>query len=228
MTTQSYLKYPYTYENRTPVFIDGVLFIPEFFTETDELKHSVFSDSNWDKLCKHPNIYVEYCSGNGQWVCEMAKKHPEVLWIACEIKYSRANKIYKRIHAESIPNCIVVFGAAEILTKYYLKPASVNSVFINFPDPWPKKRHAKHRLFQTPFLMDLKTAMRANGQLCLATDDMPYLEQAISEMTLLGFKAVYQAPHYQLLPEDYGYSFFEDLWSQKGKQNYQTRFTKHD
>lgn len=228
MQTVTILKYPYTFENRAPVFLDGVLFMPDFYTEEEQVKHREFFDPSWSKLFEHQKVYVEYCSGNGQWLCEMAKKHPNILWIGCELKYERVKKIYKRVKTEKITNLIICFGQAEVLTKYYIPKNSLKAVFINFPDPWPKKKHAKHRLFQKPFLEDLKIAMAQGASICLATDDMPYLLQAIDELTLCHFFPSLDSPFYQILPKDYGYSFFEDLWTLKGKQNFQTLFLKHD
>jgi tRNA (guanine-N7-)-methyltransferase len=226
MQTMYHLKYPYTFEERAPTFLDGVLFIPEFYTQEDQKHHQSFSDSHWFSMFVTKPVFVEYCSGNGQWLCEMAKKHPDILWIGCELKYERVKKIYKRIKTEQITNCLIAFGTAETLTKFYLPKESISFVYINFPDPWPKKKHAKHRLFQAPFLEDLKKVMSEEAKICLATDDMPYLEQAILEMSSSNLTPCLTAPYYRPLPEDYGYSFFEDLWTIKGKQNYQTLFLK--
>lgn len=226
METDYSLKYPYSYQERTPMFRDGVLFIPEFFTLKDLERHCEFQNEDWKKICAHPKLCIEYCSGNGQWICEMAKKNPDMLWIACEIRYDRVRKIYKRINIEKIPNCIIAFGAAETLTRYYLPNECLKSVYINFPDPWPKKRHAKHRLFQAPFLCDLHSCMVTKAEICLATDDMPYLEQALAELKGCGFIPAIDDPYYKPLDENHGYSFFEDLWTFKGKQNYQTNFYK--
>lgn len=226
METIDSLKYPYTFENRTPTFLEGVLFVPDFFDDEGQRHHQRFQDEAYFKLLEAKPIYIEYCSGNGQWLCAMAKKHPDIFWIGCELKYERVKKIYKRIKAEKITNCMIAFGSAETFTKYYLPQSCLASVFVNFPDPWPKKKHAKHRLFQVSFLKDLFCVMKQDAQVCLATDEMSYLEQAMFELQASGFKPILDTPFYRLLPKDYGYSFFEDLWTLKGKQNYQTLFYK--
>jgi tRNA (guanine-N7-)-methyltransferase len=226
MKTQ--LFYPYTFEERKPLFQEGVLFIPEFYQDQASSAHMAFNCQEWAKAMSHPTIYVEYCAGNGQWICQMAKNHPDILWIACELKFDRAAKIYKRIKSEKISNCLVAFGTAELLTKYYLKPLSISAVFVNFPDPWPKKKHAKHRLFQQEFLSDLKKIMKKGSILTLATDDQPYLEESVEALNQAKLTPVFQAPFYTPLDSSYGYSFFGDLWVKKGKINYQTKFINHD
>lgn len=222
------LFYPYTYEERHPVFLDRVLFMPDFFTESDLQKHKHFSCPAWLAALDHDNIYVEYCAGNGQWIVEMAKRHPDVLWIAVEMKFQRVRKIFKRMQSEGVKNVIIAFGTAEVFTKFYLPQSIVKKVFVNFPDPWPKKKHAKHRLFQDEFLSDLKKALSSLSSMTLATDDLPYMQEAVSALSSAGFKTLIKEPFYEPLATDYGYSFFGDLWEKKGKINYQTQFSYHD
>ena len=77
------------------------------------------------------------------------------------------------------------WSAAEIVTAYafvyvtnvFLAPGTVDTFWINFPDPWPKKRHAKHRIVQPDFVHLLATRLRPGGTLHLATDDRAYAEQ---------------------------------------------------
>lgn len=222
------LLYPYTFDNRTPTLVDFVLFIPEFFTEDDLKRHSLFCSEDLNRIFKHPCIYVEYCAGNGQWIVEMAKSQPDVLWIAVEKKFERVKKIYKRAQLEGISNLLIAFGTAEDFTKYYLPSAVVKQVFVNFPDPWPKKKHAKHRLFQDDFLNDVKRVCACQSVMTLATDDVPYLDEAVAAMSQSHMKPFYKEPFYKPLDSNHGYSFFEDLWKKKGKINYQTKFIIHD
>ena len=220
------LLYPYTYENRKPLFQDGVLFIPEFFTEEDLGLHRNFRNPEWDGITNHLKIQLEICSGNGQWIVEQAKKYPEYLWIACEVRYDRVKKIYKRAKAENVTNLVVAFGYAETLLNFYVKNQSLEAIYVNFPDPWPKKRHAKHRLFQSEFIQNISRSLKHEAVISLTTDDTPYLEDSIANLIQGGLFPVYELPHYQVLDPEYGTSFFHDLWLDKGKKNYITKFKK--
>lgn len=222
------LLYPYKFENRHPVFLDGVLFIPDFFTDEDLGYHKNFSCPDYSSRFNHPTIYIEYCAGNGQWIVEMAKRHPDVLWIAVEMKFQRVRKIFNRARAEHVSNLMIAFGMAEVFTKYYLPHKCISKVFVNFPDPWPKKKHAKHRLFQEGFLTDLKLGLKNSSTLTLATDDLPYMHEAVLSLSSSGFKPSLNEPYFEPLDATYGYSFFGDLWEKKGKTNYQTHFSYHD
>jgi tRNA (guanine-N7-)-methyltransferase len=218
------LVYPYCYQDRAPIFVDGVLFIPEFFNQLDQSKHAQFGSLEWTASFNHPQIALEICSGNGQWLIEQAQKRAHVLWIACELRYDRVKKIYKAIKKRCLTNVVIVLGSGELLAEYYLPQSSISEVYINFPDPWPKRKHAKNRLIQTPFISHLKKALKPQGIVSLATDDLDYMQQSVAVFKESKLKPLYEEPYYQPLAPDYGSSFFENLWSKKGKINRQTQF----
>lgn len=87
---------------------------------------------------------------------------------------------------------------------------------MNFPDPWPKRHHAKHRLIQPPFLEAL--ARVACGKGYFVTDDAPYAGQMVQVVKgSADWELAAEAPHYVHEWPGYGSSFFESLWKQKGK-----------
>lgn len=103
------------------------------------------------------------------------------------------------------------------LTQFYLPRHSLSEIFVNFPDPWPKLRHAKHRLIQRPFLEEVAGVMLPEGKATFVTDDPPYALQMLHELAQSpSWQPLLQSPHYILNPPDYGTSFFSDLWNKKG------------
>ena len=220
------LFYPFSYDKRRPIFIGPILFVPEFFTQEDQNFHKNFSCQEWSSIFNHQKIRVEFCSGNGQWIIDRAKKHPDILWIAVEIRFDRVQKIYKKIKQDQLNNCLVVLGMGELFAKYYLKPSSIEKAYINFADPWPKRKHAKNRICQQAFFDLLKIALKDGGQIVIATDDEDYMQQGVDELLKSGFNALNPHPFFKELEADYGTSFFEDLWAKKGKKNLKTEFIK--
>jgi len=194
---------PYTWEQRRPILLDRILYVPTPF-DHKRLDFQFFDDPQ--------PVVIEFCSGNGQWICEKAKENPHLNWIAVEKRFERARQIWLKMHRQNIPNLFVVCGEALIFTRFYAKPAS--EIYINFPDPWPKWRHAKHRLITQEFTEALLQLIPSGGKVFCATDDERYSVQMVDE-----FKKV---PSYQFLfklnewPE-YGSSFFKELWKQKGR-----------
>ena len=155
---------------------------------------------------------MEICSGNGLWIAEKAKANPEMNWVAVEMCFERARSIWLKIHLEKIPNLYVVCAEAGAFVRNYVPLGSIQEVYINFPDPWPKRSHAKHRLIWAPFLQSLQTIIR--DKITLATDDAPYYEQMMREFDLAGN---WKKLQFEPSNEVYGDSFFADLWKRKGK-----------
>lgn len=208
------LKFPFRWEERAPLFADGVLYVPRYY-----FSHEAFADEGFTKaLEEFSSVAIEYCSGNGTWIAEKAAEKPETLWIAVEKRFDRVQKIWAKKKNHGLENLLIVCGAAEAFTKHYLKDGCINEIYVNFPDPWPKEKHAKNRLFQRPFIEEMKRVAKEDARVLLVTDDVEYSEQMLQEMTGEGlFAPALSAPHYSTEWEGYGTSFFEVLWREKGR-----------
>lgn len=221
------LKIPFVWENRRPILLEKFCYVPSVY---DHKKDDSFL--SWSNPAVFPNaapVILEYCSGNGQWICEKAKLHPEYNWVALDLRFDRSRKTWVRLHKEKISNLYVICGDARVLTQYYLPENSLASIFMNFPDPWPKLRHAKHRLVQSPFIQQMQKLLLPNAEAIFVTDDFTYagqmLEVLLNEKELLPKRS---SPHYILNPEGYGISFFSELWKKKGKNIYLLPFIKQN
>ncbi len=217
------LKPAYSWESRQPVLQDSILFIPKFYQD-----HQSFGRLDFSLLFKNNHeVVVEYCSGNGAWIVDKAKRHPEKNWIAVEKRFERAAKIWAKAKNESLGNLFVVYGDAFDFTKYYAAENSLSEIYVNFPDPWPKAKHAKHRLIQQKFLDDLQTAAKPGSAMVIATDDKDYCEVILLELSnrkdwCFGFPS----PFYINDWPNYGASFFDGLWRSKGRCIYYLKFNK--
>ena len=223
MKNGSTLRIPFTWEERRPVFIDRCLYIPAHYNLHEK----------WEKIpFSHPSFFgnsnpvvIEYCSGNGQWIVERAKDNPGMNWIAVEKKFDRSQKIWKKIHIEELTNIFVVCGDARIFSSYYIPEKSISKIFVNFPDPWPKLRHAKHRLLQVDFFQLLEKQMVRGATAFFNTDDFPYVERILSDiLPLSNWKSLLPSPYFATDLPDYGQSYFYDLWKSKGRNIYSLQF----
>ncbi|MBS0628588.1 MAG: tRNA (guanosine(46)-N7)-methyltransferase TrmB, partial [Verrucomicrobia bacterium] len=155
------------------------------------------------------------------------KENPDTLWIAVEKRFDRVQRIWAKKHNLFLSNLFVVCGEALTFTKYYLQEGKVDQVFVNFPDPWPKLKHAKHRLLQKPFVQEIKRITKDLGEAILVTDDAPYSQQMIREMTQEGlWSSFFPSPYYVSDWPFYGASYFEELWKSQGRDIYYMKFTK--
>ena len=208
------LKFPFRWAERAPLFSEGVLYVPKHYAEhetypKEELNYFI---SSFD------SVAVEYCSGNGVWVAEKAKENPLILWIAVEKRFDRVQKIWAKKQNMDIGNLLIVCGDVTTFTRYYLPKDSVNKVFVNFPDPWPKEKHAKNRIFRQPFIEEISRVVCKGGEAVLVTDDEVYSLQMIAEMTQGNlWQPSFADPYYKTEWPGYGNSFFEELWRRQGK-----------
>jgi tRNA (guanine-N7-)-methyltransferase len=163
-------------------------------------------------------ICIEYCSGNGTWIAEKARLHPEKNWLAVEKRFDRARKIWSKIQNLHLSNLIVAFAEGLSISTTYIPSCSVAEIYVNFPDPWPKHRHAKHRIISPVFLQEAARVLQPGGQLVFVTDDEPYSSQflqIVAEQTAL--MQTLGPPGYAAPPDDYGTSFFDSLFRSQGK-----------
>ncbi len=203
MKTAKDLKIPFTWAERHPILLDRFFYIPGCY----EYKRETIPFFEEDK-----GIIVEYCSGNGQWIADRAAQNPQYNWIAVEKKFERARQIWLKMQRMGLENLRVVCGEGVVFTRFYAP--QVEEVYVNFPDPWPKLRHAKHRLIRSAFLEEVEKVIRPGGQMICVTDDAPYAAQMKEEFRKRGsWKLLFDLNDWP----DYGRSYFKDLWIQKGR-----------
>lgn len=207
------LRRPYRWEQRRVLIQDGILYVPDFYPNYRD-----FSFPGWAELFGSDQpVHVEYCSGNGRWIIERVQSEPDKNWVAVEMRFDRVRKIWSKIQNLGLSNLFIVCGEACLATHHYFPAESVAQAYVNFPDPWPKDRHAKHRLIQADFIKEVSRILCPEGKLTLVTDDVPYSEQMLAELEASELlKPTFPAPHFIHEWEDYGRSWFEDLWREKG------------
>lgn len=219
------LKPPCPRENQRILINDRVWYVPER-TQTQ----SNFIFPGWEHVDlfgnDHP-VIVEYCSGNGAWIASKAAENPDINWVAVEMKLGRVRKIWSKIKNMGLNNLIVLSGEAHMATAHYFPADSISDIYINFPDPWPKSRHAKNRLIQPEFASQLSRILKEGKSLTCVTDDVPYSDWLISIMAShKDFISVHPKPFYLTEEENYGTSYFDQLWRSKGRVIRYHRFQK--
>ncbi|WP_213357497.1 tRNA (guanine(46)-N(7))-methyltransferase TrmB [Chlamydiifrater phoenicopteri] len=215
------LPLPFDRSRQHVLIRDGILFIPSYSnSESDDL----FSMPSWGELFSENNpICCEICSGNGDWIIDQAENFSYKNWVAVERRFDRIRKIWSKRENRGLQNLFLVCGEAQVFFRKFVLEASFSEVHVNFPDPWPKLRHHKHRLFQTDFVDDLAKAMCDRGTLSLVTDHEDFLRTSLGSI-MKRFSPQQIAPYYEEIESNYGNSWFENLWRMKGKKIFQAKF----
>lgn len=215
MKTALDLKIPFEWENRRPVLLEKCLYLPSFWQDGAHLGPGIWREEG---VFGDPSLplAVEFCSGNGEWIASVAQNYPGLNWIAVEKDFYRAKKIWLRIFRHSLPNLFVVCGEALEFSKQYFEPESLKEAWVNFPDPWPKRSHAKHRLIQQPFEAEMRRILAKEAPLTLVTDDEKYSAQMIGVFS--SWKSAFDPDRVAFDLPGYGTSYFHTLWKEKEKQ----------
>jgi len=211
---QTDLIYPHPWDERKPAIDNRVLFVPDYYFEHEKFTMPPLSD---ELLFGNDNpVNIEYCSGNGEWIIEKALANPNINWFGVEMRFKRVRKIWSKMMNLGLKNLIVVCGDANEFIRYYLGEDQISQVNINFPDPWPKEKHEKNRLIQGEFVKHMMRTLKRESDAIIVTDDPDYSHQVIDEMNRV-FTPAYEMPHYVEKSDEYGSSYFNRLWVEKGK-----------
>ncbi len=205
------------------------LYLPSYSPTGFDYHHLQFP--GWENLqifAKPQPLIVEYCSGNGAWIVEKAKAYPEYNWIAIEKKFTRVRKIWSKLKNLDLSNLFIICGEALLATQLLFKPHTVNAAFMNFPDPWPKKRHIKYRLVSADFLKEAARVLAPQASFTIVTDDPDYSQWTINLFNQTQtFKSQFADPYYRTEMPDYGSSYFDLLWRNQGKIIHFHQFVKN-
>jgi tRNA (guanine-N7-)-methyltransferase len=123
------------------------------------------------------HMVVEIGFGRGEFLLDLAEKSPGTAFVGVEVSFKRVLKMARKVARAKLENVRLLEGQAQIAVSELLDDASVQEFWINFSDPWPKKRHARRRLIQPAFVAELAGSLAFGGQLHVSTDDVPYASQ---------------------------------------------------
>lgn len=132
-------------------------------------------------------VHMEIGCGKGQFIFELAKRTPDINYIAVEVNESVISDACKKAQDANITNVIFMKCGAEILTKY-IKPDSIGRLYLNFSCPLPKKANENRRLTNIRFLEIYKSILCDTAEIHQKTDNMHFFEYSIEQYTLAGFK----------------------------------------
>jgi tRNA (guanine-N7-)-methyltransferase len=125
-------------------------------------------------------LEVELGSGDGSFLVEYARQNPAHNFIGVERLLGRLRKLDRKARRAGLTNLRCVRIESGYLVDYLLPPNSVTALHIYFPDPWPKRKHQRHRLINERFPIAAFRALASGGRVYLRTDDREYFQQILS------------------------------------------------
>ena len=134
----------------------------------------------------HP-IHIEVGSGKGAFVSGMAKANPDINYIGIDIQKSVLSYALDKVLATDVPNIKLLWVDGSDLTDYF-EDGEIDRLYLNFSDPWPKKRHEKRRLTYQSFLATYQQILPENGEIHFKTDNRGLFEYSLVSFSQYGMK----------------------------------------
>ena len=122
-------------------------------------------------------LEVELGCGDASFLAEYARQNPAKNFIGVERLLGRIQKLDKKGRRLGLTNTRGVRIESSYFLQYLLPPHAAVALHIYFPDPWPKKKHRRHRLIGETFPALARTTLTPGGTVFLRTDDTDYFQQ---------------------------------------------------
>ena len=123
-------------------------------------------------------IEADIGCGKGRFLLARARATPHVNYLGIDRMLRRIRKLDRKIARASLSNIRLIRVEASYAVRYLLSPCSLSAAYIFFPDPWPKRRHLRHRLLTPDFVNYLHATLVPGGEVHLKTDHLDYLSSA--------------------------------------------------
>jgi tRNA (guanine-N7-)-methyltransferase len=159
-------------------------------------------------------LEVEIGFGNGEHLVRLAQKYPDKNFVGIEASWESVQRALRRIAQARISNVRLLLVDARTALDRLFREKSIDQIYSLFPCPWPKKRHAKHRLFANAFLKILNNRLARGGKVLIITDDKPYATWIKEQTEGTGFQMKWRsiAPRFD--------TKYERKWQAQGQQDF--------
>ena len=136
---------------------------------------------------KDKKTYVEIGCGKGKFIIENAERNPDINYIAIEKVPDVILLAAEKVKEKEIKNVKFMMCDAKGLTELF-EEKSIDLIFLNFSDPWPKAKHYKRRLTYKTFLDVYRYILKDDGVICFKTDNAGLFEFSLEQFREDGWR----------------------------------------
>lgn len=127
-------------------------------------------------------VEIDLGCGKGRFLLARAAAHPATRFLGIDRMLKRIRKIDNRARRMGLENVRLMRIEGYYAVSYLIPAVSIDTYYIFFPDPWPKKRHHDHRIFNPRFVDALHRTLKPGGVVHIATDHLPYFDEIAETM----------------------------------------------
>lgn len=179
---------------------------------------------------KKQPLHIEIGMGKGDFIIGMAKKYPHINFIGIERYDSVLAVAMTKLDGIQLDNLrLILFDANNIAELFDVN--TVDHIYLNFSDPWPKKRHTKRRLTSPSFLKQYDRILISKGKITQKSDNQSLIEYSISSLANHGYNFLNVSLDLHTnksLLEHNVMTEYERKFSEKGFRIYQVEVAKYD
>ena len=132
-------------------------------------------------------LYVELGTGKGEFITQIAERYPQINFIGLEVEATCVLAAARKVREKNLSNVRLIVFDVENITEIFSEH-EVDRLYINFCDPWPKKRHAKRRLTNEKFLERYKKILKVGGEIYFKSDNRGLFDYSLEQFALTGFE----------------------------------------
>ena len=172
-------------------------------------------------------VHWEIGSGRGEFLIQTALAHPEINFLALELKEKRIKTILRQIDPQTHRNIRLIRLFVNEQITDLIPDGSFQTIYIIHPDPWPKKRHHRRRLLQPGFIDVLFHLLQDGGAVKISTDHQEYAQWIVKLfLSRNDFTSVYENGFSRSRPAGQVETFFEKVKRKEGFPPYFMEFRK--
>ena len=145
------------------------------------------TEVDWRKDRSNRKLFVELGTGKGDFISQLAERNQDTYFMGLEMEATVVYAAARKVREKDLTNVrLMVFDINNIETLF--NEAEIDRLYINFCDPWPKKRHAKRRLTYIKFLEKYRRILKPEGEIQFKTDNRDLFDFSLEQFELANAK----------------------------------------
>ncbi|GBC97755.1 tRNA (guanine-N(7)-)-methyltransferase [bacterium HR17] len=199
------------------VTLDGIVLRPTALPVRPDWSHLFGRDAP---------LLLEIGVGNGEFLVWLAQRFPDANCVGVEVARKFLLKARNRVRQAGVTNVrLLPMEGSHALSRLFA-PDSLTALYLNFPDPWHKRRHHKRRLVDAAFAWLLASRLREGGTFIAVTDDEPYAQEVLAAFSACpAYAPLWTTPLRHELP-DYYATKYARKWKAQGRRLFYLGFRK--